>query len=206
MFLAQSIVAERPAVRYYDRAPAPAPTACQQGQLGLKTQAYYYKRSAGGIYNMASHQILPTESVGTKPTPEFATEVACSGPHISKHDEQYFWGNVSPNGTGGQCFKVRTVKNILEEDDGRYLPEAQEFYSCSPDLYGTPGQAVPVWNNTPYYVMKAPAAFIRNHDDIFQKGLYNLLMLMINENNTVPISPTASSLSTNGTTSSIPIQ
>jgi len=88
--------------------------------------------------------------------------------------------------------------------NGKYSKPIQKFYTCSPQLYESAGAPVPVWNDTPYYVMKAPPGFIKNHDDIFQKGLYNFLMLMMSEDETVPVNLTPATISTNGNSASSP--
>jgi hypothetical protein len=78
MWIGQSLVSGKPSERVYDRGSSTAPSACQQGQLGLKSQSFYYRRSAGGIYNMASHQISPTESDPSHAKPPFDREVTCN--------------------------------------------------------------------------------------------------------------------------------
>lgn len=71
------------------------------------------------------------------------------------------------------------------DDGGLYAGAARQYYSCNPDLYGE--RTVPLWNDTPYFIMKAPASFIRDHDDVFQRGLYNFLLLMMGEDRTFEI-------------------
>lgn len=203
MKVGQFLGASRPARRYYDKAPPPAPSACEQGQLGLRDQRFYYDRSPGGISNMATHQMVRTLDFANNDDPRFGTQPACEA--NNNHDdksEQFVWGNVTitSNGpSGGQCFRLKTAEKILEENAGHYdakKPESQ-FYSCSPVLYhgdqpgyptaGKPDEPIPVWNDTSYYVMHTPSEFIRGHNDIFQIGVWNLISMMLPDVTDTPV-------------------
>jgi len=209
MWLGQSIASGRPTKRLYDRGPN-GPTACEQGQLGLKAQSFYYKRSPGGVSNMASHEIKPAPA---PPTATAKSEDECSARNSGSRDVQYFWGGGSVTGKGGRCFQVTTVKKILEDDQNaahflqRYTdPEIMQFYSCSPDLYDPVHKSavVPVWNDTPYYVMDAPNDLIRGHDGIFEKGVFNLLLLLSSEQASVPVRPSQTTISPTGAPKALP--
>ena len=189
MWLGQTIAGGKPNMHSYDRGiahhgvqvsaddPPPHPSACEEGQLGLKAQVFYYKHSAPGIYNMASHLIA---DFGFK-----LTRDACDQRAPDFLGETFVWSPASPipGTTPASCLAIIPVKSILEIDNGAYSSDKskftvspQQFYSCPPTGVDGEKKYVGPWNDTPFFVMHAPRALIPNHNDIFRPGMFDLLV------------------------------
>jgi hypothetical protein len=190
MGVGQTISGGGPRMHAYDRGvkhdgvkvskdnPPPYPSACEQGQLGLKTQPYYYRRSAPGIYNMASHLVAYTDGVKTLQ--------GCLASPVVYPDETFVWSPASadtPETSEAPCLSVIPVKDILDIDNGAYSSDSkpfsvspQQFYSCQPKYVDGDHTYVGPWNDTPFFVMHAPRELMQGHDDIFRKGILNLLV------------------------------
>lgn len=188
MEIGQTLAGDKPYMHSYDRGvvhpgltvsgnAVPAhPSACEEGQLGLKTQVWYYKHSAGGTFNMASHLIA---DFGLS-----SSAAACPTTLPTLPGETFVWAPSGPEeNSPGVCLAIIPVKTILQTDNGAYSKDKstftvspQQFYSCPPSLVDGDHRYVGPWNDTPFFIMHAPKALIPNHDDIFRLGVFNLLV------------------------------
>jgi hypothetical protein len=217
MFAGQSVTQFELTMHAYDRGRVGShePSACEQGQLGLKTQGFYYKRSPAGIYNMRSHDVTElkideqtcdliaqrsTRGRGytwSGPTGHGSCSNTGGKPRLNKLDdnlcldlnhgapvgERYFW---SFNPDKPACYKMESVSNILARDTNHDDPSARKYYSCQTgEMHLGPGMPAPAWSNTPYYVMGVPTSLIRDHNDIFQQGLFSMLMSLLEKRDPV---------------------
>jgi hypothetical protein len=133
MFVAQAIPRTFLTMRSYDRGIKDndiPPSACMEGQLGLKTQGFYYKRSPADIYNMRSHGLW--QVMQDKYCNPIETQQQCEAMNntdnkvvismcpdnkvkeqASSDDALYFWSkNIEQNAHG--CYQLQTASSLLQ--------------------------------------------------------------------------------------------